>query len=182
MFSHPRHAAATLVLALAVVACNDPSNPQEPVAGSVRASAAASTGGDHALINGQPIQWGDALPCFRPGAKLAVIEGNPLTPGKVWAVRILFPDGYVVDPHWHPTDENVTVLSGTLLFGFGDTFDESTMTAYGKGGFVTAAAHVNHYVKARGRTEIQLHGMGPFALFYVDNAHGDVPDCPLPSS
>jgi hypothetical protein len=36
------------------------------------------------------------------------------------------PAGYKIPPHWHPTDENVTVLSGTLGAGMGDKFDKSS--------------------------------------------------------
>ncbi len=176
-----RAATAALTLTFALLACNDSVSPEATAAQAPRADVAASTGGDHALVNGQGIQWGDALPCFAPGAKLAVVEGNPLAPGKVWTVRLLLPDGYVVNPHWHPTDENVTVLSGTLLFGFGQHYDESGMTAYGKDGFFTAPAGESHYVRARGRTEIQVHGLGPFALIYVEQTHGALPDCSVPS-
>ncbi len=180
MSMHARAATTTLALLLALVACEDTTTPEAPAGESPRADAAASSGGDHSLINGKQIQWGPALPCFLPGADLALIGGNPAEAGGVWTVRLLFPDGYVVDPHWHPTDENVTVLSGTLLFGLGDHFDESSMTAYGKDGFVTAPAYAPHYVEARGRTEVQVHGLGPFALVYVEQTHGSVPDCPVP--
>lgn len=181
MWMHARTATAALVLTLALAACGN-GMPEARAGQSPRADVAATSGADHSLVNGAEIQWGDALPCFAPGARLAVVEGNPMEAGKVWTVRLLFPDGYVVDPHWHPADENVTVLSGTLLFGFGDHFDESAMTAYGQGGFVTASAERRHYVKARGRTEVQVHGVGPFALLYTEHPHGDVPDCPLPAS
>ena len=181
MSHHARAVAATLIVALTAVGCKDTAGPATTAgqANAVSASVASSTGGDHSLINGQEIQWGDTPPCFLPGAKLAVIQGNPFATEGEWAVRLIFPDGYVVDPHWHPTDENVTVLSGTLLFGMGTQFDERAMTAYGKGGFFTARANHPHYVRARGRTEIQLHGLAPFALHYLDHPqpHGDLPDC-----
>ncbi len=179
---HARAATATVALALALVACNDTVTPDAPAVQAPRADVAASSGGDHALVNGSEIQWGPALPCFPAGAELAVVGGNPFEAGKVWTVRLLLPSGSAIDPHWHPTDENVTVLSGTLLFGHGEHFDETTMTAYGRGGFFTAPAGMPHYVQAVGRTEVQVHGVGPFALVYVEHTHGNIPDCPVPAS
>jgi quercetin dioxygenase-like cupin family protein len=32
-------------------------------------------------------------------------------------------DGYKIPPHWHSMDENLTVLSGTLVLHMGDTMD-----------------------------------------------------------
>lgn len=171
--------AATLAVALAAIGGGIAAGPATAAAQAqaARAPAAASSSGDRSLVNGKEIAWGETPPCFLPGAKLAVIQGNPFAPTGEWAVRLSFPDGYVVDPHWHPTDENVTVLSGTLLAGMGNSFDESKMTAYEKGGFFIARAKEPHYVKARGRTEVQLHGLAPLALHYVSNPHGTLPNC-----
>src|SRR5213078_4406275 len=54
------------------------------------------------------IQWTDAPPVLPPGAKFAVLSGNPNAAGP-FVGRLKLPDGYRVMPHWHPTTENVTV-------------------------------------------------------------------------
>jgi quercetin dioxygenase-like cupin family protein len=59
------------------------------------------------------IKWGDPPPVFEKGAKFAVIAGDPGKPG-IYVVRLKMPAGYKIAPHWHPTDEHVTVVSGTL--------------------------------------------------------------------
>ena len=60
--------------------------------------------------------------------------GNPARSGP-FTVRLRFPSGYRVMPHWHPTSEHVTVLGGTFKVGMGNAFDESAMTTVHEGGF-----------------------------------------------
>lgn len=56
-------------------------------------------------------------------------------------LRVRFPDGYRVPPHWHPADENVTVISGTLMAGMGDKFDVAAMKTLTAGSFVNMKAN-----------------------------------------
>lgn len=115
------------------------------------------------------IKWGPAPAVFPAGAQMAVLEGNPGGTG-LFTVRLRFPDGYKVAPHVHPTDENVTVISGTLRLGMGDKFDTNNLTALPTGGFVTAPANMAHYALAQGETVVQVHALGPFALTYINAA------------
>jgi quercetin dioxygenase-like cupin family protein len=112
------------------------------------------------------VKWGPVPPVLPPAAKIAVLEGNPFASG-VYTLRLQMPDGYTVPPHFHPTDEMVTVISGTLLFADGDSVDRNATQALDTGGFATAPANMHHYVIARGPTVVQVHGMGPFAITYV---------------
>src|SRR5512136_1746846 len=68
------------------------------------------------------VKWGAPPPVFPPGAKFAVIAGDPAATGLV-TVRFDMPAGYAIPPHFHPTDEHVTVLKGTLSLGMGDAVD-----------------------------------------------------------
>ena len=70
------------------------------------------------------MKWGPAPPVFQAGAEMAVLEGNPAAQAP-YVVRLKMPDGYKIMPHWHPTTENVTVISGTFHLGTGATFDEA---------------------------------------------------------
>src|SRR6185436_357991 len=69
------------------------------------------------------VKWGPGPDALPPGAQLAVMAGDPAAKGFV-SLRAKMPAGYKVPPHWHPTDEHVTVLEGTFLLGQGDTVDE----------------------------------------------------------
>lgn len=113
------------------------------------------------------LKWGPAPPFFPKGARFAVVQGDPGQAG-LYTVRLEMPPGYTIRPHTHPTDEHVTVLSGTLLLGMGDSVNTATGTALAAGGFITAAANMHHWARARGRVVVQVHGQGPFAINYIN--------------
>jgi quercetin dioxygenase-like cupin family protein len=124
----------------------------------------------HSRVASQPdIKWGPAPAVFPPGAEMAVMQGSPAGTD-LFTVRLRFPDGYKIAPHTHPTDENVTVISGTFRVGMGTTVDAKSTMALGPGGFVTAPANQAHYAAAQGVTVVQVHALGPFAMTYVNPA------------
>jgi quercetin dioxygenase-like cupin family protein len=115
------------------------------------------------------LKWGPAPAVFPAGAKMAVLSGDP---GKaaLFTVRLDMPNGYTIAPHFHPTDEHITVISGTFRVGMGDKVDAAHLMTLPAGSFVTAGATQHHYAVARGRTVVQVHAMGPFSLTYVNPA------------
>ena len=119
------------------------------------------------MLNAADIKWGPAPPAFQPGAQFAVLEGDPSKAGP-FVVRLKMPDGYKVMPHWHPTDEHVTVVSGTLNAGMGDKWDDASMKTFTAGAFATMPRKTAHYVTAKGETIVQVHATGPFELVYVN--------------
>jgi quercetin dioxygenase-like cupin family protein len=112
-------------------------------------------------------KWGPAPAVFPKGARMAVVSGDPSKPGP-FTVDLAFPAGYRIAPHWHPSDENVVVKSGTLLVGMGDKADRKAMKAMKKGESGSIKANMHHYAAARGRTTIEVSATGPFAMTYVD--------------
>lgn len=110
--------------------------------------------------------WGPAPAVFPHGAKMAVLQGDP-SQTALFTVRLDMPDGYRIPPHFHPTDESVTVIRGTFLFGTGDSLDAAHAKVLPAGEFITVGANMHHYAIARGHTVVQVHAMGPFALTYV---------------
>jgi quercetin dioxygenase-like cupin family protein len=128
-------------------------------------------GHDHHQQNGDEIKFGPAPAVFPAGAEMAVLQGDPSVAGAVFTVRLRLPNGYILPPHRHPTDEMVTVISGKFLVGIGDTFDEEALLPpLRSGGFVTAPANVSHFATVKGRTVVQVHAIGPFQLTYVNPA------------
>jgi hypothetical protein len=73
----------------------------------------------HVMVKTADIKWGPA-PSLPAGAQLAVMDGNPAKEG-LFSIRAKFPDGYVIPPHWHPTDENVVVIQGVIGLGMGES-------------------------------------------------------------
>lgn len=127
----------------------------------------AAGGSKHTMVLPDQISWGPGSPALPPGAQMAVLDGDPKGPG-MFTLRIKFPDGYAVPPHWHPSDEHVLVLSGSLMVGLGDKADANAMHPLPAGGFAKMPRRTNHYVRAKGETVIQVYGMGPFELNYVN--------------
>jgi len=119
--------------------------------------------------NQQGITWGPAPAFLPPGAQIAVLEGDPTAAG-TFTIRLKLPNGYKIPPHTHPTVENVTVLSGTFRAGMGTAFDDAKLTDLGRDAFVSIAAEHAHYAMARGETVVQVHGLSPFVLTYVNPA------------
>jgi len=122
---------------------------------------------DHQFIAAGDIKWVDAPPSLPPGAKIAVIEGNPAKPGP-FTMRLKLPADYKVAPHFHPAIEHVTVLSGTANIGAGDTFDAAKTTPIGPGGFVIMQTGVKHFLWTKEEAVIQGHSIGPWGVTYAN--------------
>lgn len=119
--------------------------------------------------SGNDLNWGPAPAVLPAGAKLAVLEGNPMQSGP-YTMRLEMPDGYKIPPHHHHARERITVISGELHVGMGDTFDEAKMTSFSPGAFAYLEPTVHHYAMAKGDTVVQLHGQGPWQIIYVNPA------------
>jgi hypothetical protein len=123
---------------------------------------------DQLMVVPNDLKWADA-PSLPPGAKFTVIEG-PLDKAVPFTVRILFPPNYKVPAHWHPAIEHVTVISGTINMGMGDKLDEKKTMALPVGSMAIMQPKVNHYFWTKEGAITQAHGMGPFAINYVNPA------------
>ena len=149
---------SVLMLALATVSV-----------GEEATTPAATPASTHVMAKPADFKWGDPPPVFEKGASFTVVSGNPGMPG-LYVVRLKMPAGYKINPHWHPTDEHVTVISGTFMVGMGEKFDKATMTELPAGGYVLLPAEMRHYAMAKTAAVVQVHGMGPFQLTYVNPA------------
>jgi len=156
-----RHA-YIVAAAVAITGCSRNSQSGD-TPNAPRSSASASNS------HQQAVRWAPAPEVLPPGAQIAVLEGNPGAAGE-FTLRLKFPNGYKIPPHTHPTTENVTVLSGMFLAGMGRTFYESDLQSFQQNDFVTIPANHPHYAMARGETVVQVHGVGPFTLTYVNAA------------
>jgi quercetin dioxygenase-like cupin family protein len=123
----------------------------------------------HIVTTAPDVKWGPAPPSLTKGAQFAVVSGNPGQAGS-FVIRLKFPAGYKIAPHWHPGDEHVTVLSGTIAFGMGDKFNESGMKTLTAGGYAMMPAEMRHFARTKAPTIVQVHGTGPFVLNYVNPA------------
>ena len=64
----------------------------------------------------------------------------------------------------------MTVISGTFNFGMGDKFDESKTKPMPAGTFGFWPAGMKHFAWVKGETVVQLHGIGPWKIEYLNPA------------
>ena len=121
------------------------------------------------FMNNADLKWGEVPPGLPQGGQLAVLFGNPGKPGP-FAVRLKMPDGYKVPPHWHSQAEQLTVLSGTFVLSMGDTMDAGGAHELTAGGYHYLPAKAHHAATAKGDTVLQINGMGPFDIHYLNPA------------
>jgi quercetin dioxygenase-like cupin family protein len=122
------------------------------------------------LMRPDTLIWGPAPPGLPPGSQMQVLAGGPDEPHAPYVLRAKLPDGYTVPPHWHSGDENVTVLKGALLTGQGDKLDPSKLEELPVDSFWHMPKATRHFVTAKGETIIQVYGIGPFGIHYVNPA------------
>jgi quercetin dioxygenase-like cupin family protein len=127
-----------------------------------------ATHGEHIMVDADKLIWKDN-PTLPPGAKIAIIEGNPKEAG-LFAFRLKFPAGYRIPPHEHPVTGHVTVLAGTFHIAVGERFDAASGDAVPMGGYSLMPGNTRHYAWADGETIIQIHGLGPWGIKYVNAA------------
>jgi hypothetical protein len=138
--------------------------------GSAQDKAGHTEDMDHVVVRPKTIKWGPGPASLPAGAELAVLSGHPGKKGSLFVMRAKLPDSYKVPPHWHPSDENVTVLMGTLLIGRGETFDPAKTEELPAGSFMRMPKTMRHFAMAKGDTILQIHGIGPFEINYVNAA------------
>src|SRR5262245_59075989 len=102
---------------------------------------------DHVIVRPDGVKWGAAPAALPKGAQLAVLAGDPGKPG-AYTIRAKMPDGYRVPPHWHPEDENVTVLKGTLMVGRGEKFNADKAEALPAGSYMRMPKTMRHFAFA----------------------------------
>ena len=123
--------------------------------------------GPGAHVHAREIVWRDGPPSLPPGAKIAVLEGDPMQPGP-FTFRLKVPTGYRIPPHFHPVIEHVTVLSGAFSVGKGEQWDDSKLVRLDAGDFIHMPPGERHFARATGETVLQLHSTGPWGITYVD--------------
>jgi len=113
---------------------------------------------------------GIAVTNFNQGGRLAVVQGDPSTAGP-FVYRIKMPPAYKIPPHTHKASENVTVLAGSFFIGVGEKFDPRAGHELPVGGFVSIPPQHPHFAWAGAQeTVVQVHGVGPTDLTFVDPA------------
>src|SRR6266576_5643161 len=128
----------------------------------------------HKIVHFGDLKW---TPIMK-GCELAPVAGDSSAEGAPFVLRIRCADGVKIPAHWHPTDEHLTVLKGTFLVSTGESFDEAKLQTMNVGNFVTMPKELRHFAMCKGETIVQVHGVGPFKVNWVNPSEVQPPDAP----
>lgn len=118
------------------------------------------------FVNAADLKWTEAPPELPKGMQVAILYGNPFKAGE-YAMRLKMPDGYKIPPHWHSHDEQLTIMQGTFALHLNGTMspDAHVLEA---GGYHYLPAKMHHSAEVKGETIVQVQGMGPFDIHYLN--------------
>src|SRR5579871_2053181 len=102
------------------------------------------------------------------GAEQAVISGDPERVGSPYVIRFRTTKIIDVAPHWHPEDENISVLEGPFALGYGSIFDALALNSFPVGSSFCVPKEVRHFASYGKGTVVEVSGIGPFQITYVD--------------
>lgn len=143
------------LLALGLTAILAPATAQAPP---------APDGHGNIFHDGSALAWGEP----DNGVRFLPLYGSYDQEGESFAFRLHVQPGFELGPHTHPGVEHLTILSGSLFVGIGDTMDRASATAYGPGSYLAIGAGVAAYMWAAEETVVQVHGVGPFSTDFVE--------------
>lgn len=136
---------------------------------SSAAQPAAESTAQAIFLNTDDLRWHNAPPSLPKGAEMAVLFGDPAKPGP-FVLRFKTPGEYKIPPHFHSRAETLTVLSGRLYLGGGETFDPARAHTLNVGAFHYLPAKVPHFAFSKAPTMVEIHGEGPFDIVYLNPA------------
>ena len=109
---------------------------------------------------------------------MASVAGDIEAEGSPFVIRLRCAAGTKIPAHWHPTDENVTVLKGIFQVGMGEKFDPAGLQTMNAGDVGSILKEVRHFAFSKTATIVQVHGMGPFRVNWVNPSDVVPPETP----
>ena len=118
----------------------------------------------HAIVTPDQLVWKPLI----PGVEMAVVSGDPDKKGGLYVIRIRSKGEVKVPPHWHVTDEHVTVLEGSFWIARGEQFDATKLQELKVGAHSRVPAGVRHFGLHKAGNVIEVFGVAPFVVKFVN--------------
>lgn len=134
---------------------------------SLAASSAVMAEAPGFVFSQDKLEWRAGPPELPRGAEVAMLFGNPMQGGP-YILRMRAPKGYKIGPHKHSGIETMTVLTGVVRYGQGDSLESRAEKTLAAGGFAATPAETGHWVSFDDDTVIQVTGVGPWNITYLD--------------
>ena len=125
---------------------------------------ATSPPASHDIVPPDQLVWKPLI----PGAEMAVVFGDLDKKGGLYVIHIRSKGEVKVPPHWHVTDEHLTVLEGSFWIGAGEQFDASKLREMKVGAHAMMPAGVRHFSLTKADNVIELFGEAPFVVNFVN--------------
>jgi hypothetical protein len=126
----------------------------------------------HGIVRAADLKW---TPIIK-GCDMATVSGDPSVEGAPFVLRLKCTAGTKIPAHWHPTDENVTVLQGIFQVGMGEKYDAAKLETMAPGSFVSMPKEMRHFALCKAATIVQVNALGPFKVNWVNPADVIPPD------
>lgn len=110
-----------------------------------------------------------ANPALPEGVTSAVLVGDPAQ--GPFVVRVQLAPNARIMPHSHHTENVLTVLSGTLLYGEGFKFDRAKLKPYPAGSLIVEKPNEPHFMTSEAVAVFQVSVPGKASFDYVDPEH-----------
>ena len=128
--------------------------------------AAAPAAASHTMVKAAEIKWGPAPEALPKGAEFTVLSGDPGKAGP-FVMRLKVPAGYKVGRHWHPADEQVTIIEGDFHLSMGDA-GSAHDSDFAPGDYINLPAQMQHQASTKNGAIVQVNSTGPLEITYVD--------------
>jgi quercetin dioxygenase-like cupin family protein len=135
--------------------------------GGLASIAPSMAADEHKIFTPSDVAWGQGPPSMPKGPQAALLYGDPSKDG-LFVLRLKFPAGYHMPPHFHPQPEVFTVISGTFRLGNGDVADKAKTKVLPAGTLSAMSAGMKHYAYFDEETVVQVNTTGPWGLTYVN--------------
>lgn len=118
----------------------------------------------HAIVTPDQLDWKPLI----PGVEMAVVSGDPDKRGGLFVLRIRSKGEVKVPPHWHVTDEHITVLEGSFWIATGDQFNAAGLQELKVGAYAVMPAEARHFALHKAGNVVEVFGIGPFVVNWVN--------------
>ena len=125
---------------------------------------ATNPAASHTVVTPDQLAWKPLI----PGVEMAVVSGDPDKKGGLYVIRIRSKGEVKVPPHWHVTDEHITVLAGSFLVAHGDKYDASKLIELKAGAHSMIPATMRHFGLHKAGNVIEVYGEAPFVVNFVN--------------
>lgn len=120
------------------------------------------------VVHANSISWKPCPPGLPAGCEgIAILEGHPKK-ADLFTVRFKLAKGFKMPAHTHPKDERVTIFSGKMSVAFGESATHDNAASFGPGDYYVNAREAVHVVWADEDTVLQITGIGPWKVNFVN--------------